>query len=64
MFRLAAEWFRRLLLKKNKMADIFEEFLYLIKKLNQEQIDYAVCGGWRWQSTERPARLLILICSF
>jgi hypothetical protein len=28
------------------MADIFEEFLGLIKKFNQRQIDYAVCGGW------------------
>lgn len=28
------------------MADIFEEFQNLIKKINQEQIDYAVCGGW------------------
>jgi len=28
------------------MADIFEEFQDLIKKLNQERIDYAVCGGW------------------
>ena len=28
------------------MADIFEEFLSLIKRLNQEQINYAVCGGW------------------
>lgn len=28
------------------MADIFEEFQNLIKKINQEHIDYAVCGGW------------------
>jgi hypothetical protein len=28
------------------MADIFDEFQNLIKRLNQEQIDYAVCGGW------------------
>ena len=28
------------------MADIFDEFQDLIKKLNDEQIDYAVCGGW------------------
>ena len=28
------------------MADIFEEFQNLIKKINQEQIDYAICGGW------------------
>ena len=28
------------------MADIFDEFQDLIKKLNAEQIDYAVCGGW------------------
>lgn len=28
------------------MADIFEEFQKLIAKINQEQIKYAVCGGW------------------
>jgi hypothetical protein len=28
------------------MADIFNEFQYLIKKFNQEKLDYAVCGGW------------------
>ena len=28
------------------MADIFDEFQELIKKLNDRQIDYAVCGGW------------------
>lgn len=28
------------------MADIFEEFQKLIAKINQEQISYAVCGGW------------------
>lgn len=28
------------------MADIFEEFQNLIKKLNAEKIDYAICGGW------------------
>ncbi len=28
------------------MADIFDEFQDLIKKLNAEKIDYAVCGGW------------------
>ncbi len=28
------------------MADIFEEFQSLIKRLNTEKIDYAVCGGW------------------
>lgn len=46
MFRAAAEWCRRLSFVKNKMADIFEEFRDLIKKFNQQQIDYAVCGGW------------------
>lgn len=28
------------------MADIFEEFQTLIKRLNAEKIEYAVCGGW------------------
>ena len=28
------------------MADIFDEFQNLIKKLNAGQIEYAVCGGW------------------
>lgn len=28
------------------MADIFDEFRDLIVKLNAEQIEYAVCGGW------------------
>lgn len=28
------------------MADIFDEFQNLIKKLNALQIDYAICGGW------------------
>ena len=28
------------------MVDIFDEFQNLIKKLNQEKIDYAICGGW------------------
>ena len=28
------------------MADIFDEFQNLIGKINEEQIDYAVCGGW------------------
>ncbi len=28
------------------MADIFEEFQKIINGLNQEQISYAVCGGW------------------
>lgn len=28
------------------MADIFEEFQKLIEKINQEKIEYAVCGGW------------------
>ncbi len=28
------------------MADIFEEFRDLIKRFNQQRIDYAVCGGW------------------
>ena len=28
------------------MSDIFDEFQCLIKKLNTEQIDYAICGGW------------------
>ena len=46
MFHRAAEWCRRLLFGKSKMADIFEEFLDLIKEFNQQQIDYAICGGW------------------
>lgn len=28
------------------MADIFEEFQNLIARINREEIDYAVCGGW------------------
>lgn len=28
------------------MADIFDEFQDLVRKLNDENIDYAVCGGW------------------
>jgi hypothetical protein len=28
------------------MADIFEEFQNLIGRINEKQIDYAVCGGW------------------
>lgn len=28
------------------MADIFDEFQNLIGRINREQIDYAVCGGW------------------
>ncbi len=28
------------------MANIFDEFQNLIAKLNEQQIDYAVCGGW------------------
>ncbi len=28
------------------MADIFDEFQGLVKKINQEKIDYAICGGW------------------
>lgn len=28
------------------MADIFDEFRDLIVKLNAEQVEYAVCGGW------------------
>jgi hypothetical protein len=28
------------------MADIFDEFQSFIKRLNTEQIEYAVCGGW------------------
>lgn len=28
------------------MADIFEEFQKLIEKINQAEIEYAVCGGW------------------
>ncbi|MGI8640461.1 MAG: DUF6036 family nucleotidyltransferase [Pyrinomonadaceae bacterium] len=28
------------------MADIFDEFQNLIARFNQEQLDYAVCGGW------------------
>jgi hypothetical protein len=28
------------------MADIFEEFQNLVKKINHEKLDYAVCGGW------------------
>jgi len=28
------------------MTDIFEEFEKLIKTINQEDIPYAVCGGW------------------
>ncbi|MGI9056429.1 MAG: hypothetical protein ACR2F2_11575, partial [Pyrinomonadaceae bacterium] len=28
------------------MADIFDEFQSLIKRLNTGQIEYAVCGGW------------------
>jgi hypothetical protein len=28
------------------MADIFDEFQNLILRINQEQISYAVCGGW------------------
>jgi hypothetical protein len=28
------------------MADIFDEFQNLISRFNQEQLDYAVCGGW------------------
>ena len=28
------------------MADIFDEFQKLITKFNQENLDYAVCGGW------------------
>ena len=28
------------------MADIFDEFQNLIGRINKEQIDYAVCGGW------------------
>lgn len=28
------------------MADIFEEFQKIIARINQEQIPYAVCGGW------------------
>jgi hypothetical protein len=46
MFRAAAEWCRRLSFGKNKMADIFDEFQDLIRELNDEKINYAVCGGW------------------
>lgn len=28
------------------MADIFDEFQDLVKKLNAGKIDYAICGGW------------------
>ncbi len=28
------------------MADIFDEFQSLVAKLNEDKIDYAVCGGW------------------
>lgn len=28
------------------MADIYVEFQNLIKRLNDEKIEYAVCGGW------------------
>ncbi len=28
------------------MADIFDEFKNLIGRINEKQIDYAVCGGW------------------
>ena len=28
------------------MADIFDDFQSLIRRLNQKQVDYAVCGGW------------------
>lgn len=28
------------------MADIYEEFRELVKRLNNENIEYAVCGGW------------------
>ncbi len=46
MFLRVVEWCRHLLFVKNKMADIFDEFQNLIKQLNHEQIDYAVCGSW------------------
>lgn len=46
MFRAAAEWCRRLSFGKNKMADIFDDFQSLIKRLNRGKIEYAVCGGW------------------
>ncbi len=28
------------------MADIFEEFQKLIARINEQNIEYAVCGGW------------------
>ena len=48
------------------MADIFDEFQDLVKKLNDKEIDYAVCGGWAMaiHGTPRATVYIDLLVSF
>ncbi|CAN5594848.1 hypothetical protein BH24ACI2_BH24ACI2_15280 [soil metagenome] len=42
------------------MADIFDEFQNLIARINQEQIDYAVCGGWAMAIHGSPRATVVI----
>ncbi len=64
MFQAAAEWCRRLLLARNEMADIFDEFQKCIKKLNDEKFITQFAAVGRWRFTACRERRLTLIYSF